>query len=231
MAASTLVLAIDVGVRNLAMALVDVDRRRGKLMRIVAIELVDLTALRHRRVPRHRCALPHSAEMCDRIAHLVQEYDDEWFARADGGILIERQPLAGLKSVEQLLLATFRDRAELVHPCAVHAWARVAHQTYDERKRSAVARIDALLAAREAIADAAVRERWRAMVRAHDVADALMLVLYKLAPLRDAHRQAKRMRAPPPPTPSRSGIVAIRSVAALLETYRYVAPDATREGD
>lgn len=192
---SSLVLGIDVGIVHLALALARIDTTRSKIVEVERIEVIDLTRLPHRRVPRYACRLRHdSAEMCDRIAHLLQEYGAEWFDRADGGILIERQPLCGLKSVEQLLFAAYRDRATLVHPCAVHKWLGSNGVAYEQRKALAEARAERHIDSPRS-SDAVRRQYYDVLERRHDVADALCMIEFHLATRREAYKRCKRWQS------------------------------------
>jgi len=220
-------LAIDVGVVNLALALCRVSSVKQKVTSVVAIERIDLTRLTHRRVPRHACTLRHdTSEMCDRVAHLAQEYDPDWFDRAST-VLIERQPLHGLKCVEQLLMARYAHKMpQLVHPCSVHHWRNVAHLSYDQRKEASVADAERLLM-RTTTDDAAVWRSWHALSpRQHDVADALMLIQYRLSDARAAYKQRKRWTAAAATTTA--SLQPVKRMDNLFDAYRYRAPTEHR---
>ena len=134
---------------------------------VLRAERVDITDLKHKRVPREACKLYHTRDMCDRVAHFVQEYRDV-FDRADV-VLIERQPLSGLTSTEQLLYSTFREKAVLCSPTTMHCWLKIRDLDYEARKEATTKRAAPYL---EGLAS------YTSECRQHDIADALCFVLW-----------------------------------------------------
>ena len=163
------VVSIDVGIVNLAMAVMEGEGRREDLL-VVDFCLVDITWMRHGRVPRRECRLCHGRSLTDRIDHFVQEQEPV-LEEADH-ILIEQQPPGGHQAVEQLLFSRFRDRAVLVSPVGMHSHFCMRSLGYEERKRFVEERALLRLSSNEQ------KERLLSMERRHDVCDAICMADY-----------------------------------------------------
>ena len=126
----------------------------------------DLTHAKHTRVNASDCTIPHTKETCDRVAHFIQEYEP-MFNEADH-ILIERQPIMGLKDIEGLMMSRFRNKTTLVSPNRMHKFFGIRHLTYDDRK-----------IATEEIADIHIGHirTYYNCTRKHDMADAVCICL------------------------------------------------------
>ena len=167
------VLAIDVGVCHLGLVRGTVSGD-GELA-IEAFALVDVTTLQHTRVPRSECTLPHTREMYDRLCHFEQEFGPEWIEPMDA-ILIERQPLIGLQSVQDFFFGRYRDRAHLLSPNAMHRFFKINHLDYEGRKERTEA-IACHLFGRYGAPGCDWADT-RSLVRRHDIADAACLLYY-----------------------------------------------------
>lgn len=164
---------IDVGLANLAVVKANVNIVENTL-ELEKCMCVDLTrALPHNRVNLQDCKLFHTKDAYDRVAHFLQEYEQEWMSPDVTKIFIERQPITGLVHVEQLLFGHFRNRAELVSPNAMHKWLNINHLTYEQRKQRTVEHTESYFAALYSV-------NYYGRERKHDMADALCLLLYKL---------------------------------------------------
>ena len=162
------IVSIDVGITNLAIVCMQTEPR----MHVTFFALVDITCLCHTRVSRRECRLNHGNSLCDRISHFVQEYEPH--LRSADALLIEQQPPFGHQAVEQLLFASFRDKAHLVSPNAVHAFHNMRGLTYDERKDAAENRViqsSTLLTPEQ-------RRVLSHMERRHDICDAVCMALF-----------------------------------------------------
>lgn len=164
--------SIDVGILNLAILVADVHD--GRVQRIISLERIDTT----QPCTAADCALGHTKTATDRLSHVVKER--QTLLETCTTILIERQPLTGLTDVEQLLFAYFRDRAVLVSPNAMHKFFNIGKYTYEGRKWRTELIADSVLSAPEH-ADAYIAYQ-NLGDRRHDVADALCLLLFHLAP-------------------------------------------------
>lgn len=162
------VIAIDVGIINLAIVELQGDRECGQLQ-ILNFALVDITILRHRSVRRSACTLCHGRSLADRVAHFVQEYA-EAFSRAHT-VLIEQQPPGGHQAVEQLLYERFRNKAQLVSPVAMQAYFKMRGMTYEERKVVSETLASTLLTSTQC-------DSLGGLVRQHDVCDAICMALF-----------------------------------------------------
>lgn len=186
-------LAVDVGIVNLAYAVLDDAEVR-------TFGVVDLTMLRHRRVPRWECGLCHGNSLSDRVAHFVQEHRP-LFDDADV-VLIEQQPPGGHQAVEQLLYAAFREKAHLVSPTAMHAFYGIRDLDYDGRKAAVEDRVIARLPPE-------LKRALEALERRHDVCDAVCLARFWLC---------RHYRTPVVPVPRRD-----MPLAASDDPYAFIA--------
>lgn len=134
------VLGVDIGVIHLALVLVRVDQpgwqsevRTPPALTILNTCLVNLMSaeLGHERTTS--CRLYHSNMACDRVDHLIQACEDEFFNRCDL-LVIELQPLGGMRDIEQLLVKRYRDRVRLISPNRIHRWLGITGMSYSVRK-------------------------------------------------------------------------------------------------
>ncbi len=168
----TVLLAIDVGICHMGLVRGTLNPEGELLMD--AFELVNITEMTHNRVSREQCTLPHTRELYDRLCHFEQEYRDEWIDPADV-ILIERQPLVGLQSVQDFFFGRYRERAQLLSPNAMHKFFKINHLDYEQRKERTEAIATHLFASygREGCEWASKR-----LERRHDIADAACLMYF-----------------------------------------------------
>lgn len=160
------ILSFDVGVCNLAFVVCEV--MDGKLD-IKNAELVNIMFLTHERVHSKNCSIPHTREISDRVRHFIQEYEHRW--GSPDLVLIERQPIHGITSVECLLFQHFRTVAVKISPNQVHRWMGIQHLNYEGRKESSIFHAEPWLSN---------FSNFQHLERKHDVADALMLVFFYL---------------------------------------------------
>ena len=137
---------------------------------------------KHTRVPVCECAIPHTKETVDRVAHFIQENKDI-LDEADC-ILIERQPPMGLKDIEALLFSAYRHKVKLVSPNRLHKHFGISHKDYEERK--------------EAVVDIAGPHLthiygFTNQVRQHDMADAACMCIYHLTKLKEEMLKKERL--------------------------------------
>lgn len=156
------IISIDVGYSSLGLVCVVADNDYT-LRRVNFAQKIDLRDIAC--VPG--CTLRHSQNVVDRIAHFVQYYQHQ-FDDADT-VLIEVQPLGGIRDVQALLYATFRQKAVLISPCSMHRHFGFPVGDYEGRKELSVE------LARPHLNHLA---SFRALYRKHDVADALCLALF-----------------------------------------------------
>jgi hypothetical protein len=103
------------------------------------------------------------------VLHFIQEYRDH-LDEADK-ILVERQPPGGFGAIETLIVATFREKVEVISPNSMHKHFRIGHLDYEHRKKKT-----------EEIAGPHLEhlESYTRLLRKHDVADAMCMVLYRM---------------------------------------------------
>jgi len=160
------VIGIDVGIRHLGVA--DLLLRRGQQVVVETLELANLMTYTHRHLDEDQCSLPHTKELSDRLLHWVADRRPI-LDRCDL-LAIERQPICGIQSVEQLLFATFRSKAVLIHPRRLHARHNCSSKTHCYGQRKEVMEAFAKQLCGE--------EAWGAVEqvsRRHDVADAVAI--------------------------------------------------------
>lgn len=161
------IMGIDIGWLHLAWVIVHWENNQIKIQ---TCRLINLNNDHHKKIPRQSCSLHHSNEMYDKIQHVVQEYKDDWL-KVDK-VLIERQPIQGLKCVEQFFFGYFRVKCELIHPTKMHKrlWPLKTF-TYEQRKEEMVKLTQLYLQD---------QVDWQNHERQHDMADALGLIFYYL---------------------------------------------------
>ncbi len=167
-----IIISIDIGYNNLG--LVKSTITDSYKVEVNHVELIDLKAIPHRKVPRHMCCLYHTNETADLVAHFIQEYRDI-LEEADT-ILIERQPPGGLTNIEALLFYAFRDRCVLVSPNAMHAHFSIGSLDYEHRK----------------VETTRIAEEYHDLsqyTRKHDIADAICMTLFHTHKDRERHRR------------------------------------------
>jgi len=147
------IVGFDVGYRNLAYAILDVDENFE--VRVKDTERVDISEFRC----DQNCPLHHTSHVCDLISHFF--FNRQNVFKDVDLFLIERQPPGGLKDVEALLFNHLRDKAILISPNALQRHFAINHLTYDERKERVV-RITGLSGSG----------------RLHDMADAILIAKF-----------------------------------------------------
>ena len=154
-----IIVSIDVGIIHLGMVECDVTWEEIKVRNAF---LIDIT--RHCRYIN--CKLNHTNHMVDRIDHFIQQYKDI-LDKADK-VLIEKQPIQGLISVEQLLFDRLREKVVFVHPVSMHKQFGIRHLDYDGRKEYLVKYTKPFLTGTV----------YDMVERKHDIADAMAMIIY-----------------------------------------------------
>ena len=177
---------IDIGLLHLGMARIECQDDYSSPM-VADMALVNLTCLRHDKVAASDCQIPHTKNACDRVQHLIQEYQDRFFFDGIEQIVIERQPPQGLVEIEQLLCMLFRNRAILVSPNTLQSyfgWYKTA--TYDQRKTLAVqTALQFIYSQDQWMLDHFRSQTNASELRLHDVCDAILLAVFQV------HQHAK----------------------------------------
>ena len=162
------VLAFDAGITHVGVvaATVSSDWRDIEIANALCI---DITDMRHDRVPRRKCQIPHTNSLADRYAHFAQEMGPA-FHEANW-IFVEQQPPQSAGMVfEQLLLLDRRECTVSVPPAKIHARFGLPPGDYDRRKEASCVVAKRLFPELVPLMAAARRE--------HDIADAACILKY-----------------------------------------------------
>lgn len=184
-----IIIAIDIGYYNLGFVKVRVQDGTPD---VLMARKVDITRYEHERVSQCECRLHHSREMADYVLHFIQEYRDH-LEEADK-ILVERQPPGGFGAIETLIVATFREKVDVISPNSMHKHFGIGHLDYEHRKQKT-----------EEIAGQYLEhlDSYTRLLRKHDVADAMCMVLYRMP------------RAP-----------RVKNIVPDFDRFRYVPPES-----
>lgn len=166
------VLSIDIGIKNLGLA-VSTLNEDFSISSIDDIVLLDITNIRHKRVPLHLCKLHHSNCVSDWLSHVFQEYS--WFDDVDY-IIVERQPIQGITSVEQVIMHQYRDKTILISPTTMHHYFNISQYEYEQRKKYTTD--IALYTFTELETRSDIVEKFKSYVRCHDIADAICFTVF-----------------------------------------------------
>lgn len=129
-----------------------------------------------------KCLLPHSNNIADRMLHFFELYKS--ILDSTRIIFVEQQPPMGHQAVEQLILQKYRDKFRFVYPRSLHKHFEMAGLDYNGRKQKSIQ-----LALKFNFSNDAKREFERLIdielkhgdqctERAHDVADAVLILAY-----------------------------------------------------
>lgn len=134
-------------------------------IKIIECNKINITHMKHNRVPYHLCKLHHDNCIPDYIDHFIQETSH--FENCDI-ILLERQPPVGITNVQDLIFKLFREKSVLISPNAVHKYFNLNNE-YTIRKTES-----------EKIASSYLTNftKFTNNDRKHDMSDALLMVLY-----------------------------------------------------
>jgi len=176
-----IIASIDVGYINMALTVCRYDPK-DQYPDFTFAEKVDITCPRHTTVPLRKCTIPHTCETCDRVAHFIQEFKP--LLDSADHILIERQPIMGMKEIETLVMYIYRAKTMLISPNAMHKHFGISSLDYEDRK------IKTTDIAREHVQHL---KGFSNIERQHDIADAVCVTLYFI---RDMHRAYNIQRLP-----------------------------------
>lgn len=129
------ILSIDIGINNLAMVVCSLDTNylsREEIILDREIIFCDLINITDNNCHDVECKLHHDKVMCDYIMHLFKNYR-EYFETSDV-ILIERQPLTGLVSIQELIMREYRDKSFLISPISMLKFFDLLQYKYEDRK-------------------------------------------------------------------------------------------------
>jgi hypothetical protein len=170
------VLSIDVGIINLGLS-VSIINKDYTLKEIVYIDLLDITKFLHKDDPK-KCKLYHNKTISDWMEHLFI-YHQMFFEQCDV-ILVENQPITGIKSVEQLIYNRYRDKIVLISPNKMHKYFKINHLDYESRK------IETEKITKKYLNKYLLNEL-NNYTRKHDISDSVCIMLFWLNEMRTQH--------------------------------------------
>lgn len=146
------IISIDIGYSN--MAIVSISTNFDELFEVNDIHKVNLYKFNESQV--------HQA-----MIKFIEEFKYN-FDEADI-VIIERQPPMGLTNIQDILAFQYSDKVKLICPRSMHKHFGVSKLDYEHRKNKT-----------EEISYEYLKsfEKYKTLVRKHDVADALCLALY-----------------------------------------------------
>lgn len=178
---------IDIGILHLGCCILNFDETDKDAEPIVEwFELIDLTKLKHNVVKMCDCKLSHTSLAVDRVQHFLQEYSykiDECQY-----VYIERQPIMGITSVEQLILHFLRKKTVLVSPNSIHKYFQMPRLDYETRKEMSIQ------IAKKYIKNNKLLEKISCMERAHDVSDSILIALFGSKDIVDNIRKELKLK-------------------------------------
>ena len=168
--------AIDIGYTNLGIVIANVENYEIKY-----IYFCKRVNIGNYNCKNKECKIPHTREVCDIVAHFVQEYNS-YLLKCDI-ILVERQPPGGLGNVESVICYIFRPKIQWVSPTSMHKHHMISHYDYEGRKVKT-----------EEIASEWLKGiyGYDKEVRKHDMADAMCMILFWAQPKRREIERKKR---------------------------------------
>jgi hypothetical protein len=172
------IMSIDIGITNLGVSITMWDESWNKF-NVIWLELIDLGLTPHTKVLRKNCKLNHSRHIVDKMEHFFQEYSD--YLNSVDYIIVELQPILGLKSVESLIYSKYRNKTILVHPVKMHIYFTIKHLDYEQRKEMTVK------IAKNIIKDPHVMNKFNNYTRQHDIADSICIMKYWTSKKRETY--------------------------------------------
>ena len=173
------VIGIDIGITHLGF--VSTIIKNLEINEIEILKCIDITFFEHRKVKLKDCELYHTKTHVDWINHFFQEY--QFYLEKATVILIERQPLCGIVSIEQLIYNKYREKSVLIHPCKLHKFFLINYLSYEERKEKIVQLAKEWIPKRF--------ENFYGDSRKHDMADAILFIIYYLSLLKKEKEKEK----------------------------------------
>tara|TARA_A100001015_G_C15017826_1_gene726380 strand:- start:1829 stop:2368 length:540 start_codon:yes stop_codon:yes gene_type:complete len=144
------VLSIDIGIVNFAFTFWVRDELKD-------FDNIDITSLR--KESEQKCIAVYMKNLFENIPY---------FKSADF-ILIERQPFSGIVAVQEIILYHYNKKCILISPIKMHKYIGIDHLDYNNRK------IKTIEFARPYLEK---YEKYRNLIRKHDVADSLCIYIY-----------------------------------------------------
>ena len=157
------VLSVDIGILNLG--LIGATVENNEIKKINFCNSINITVCPLKELG-WECKLNHDKTVSNYAEHLFNLHS--WFDDADT-IIIERQPLIGIKSLEELILFKYNDKCTLIHPTKVHKYFGYNNLDYKKRK------LKSIEMANNYLSEFSI---YRECERKHDISDALVQLLW-----------------------------------------------------
>ena len=179
--------AVDVGVKNFAYVTVRVNGGQQKNAydivntdRLCKVNLQDFDDCQDVNCPIER----HAKDATTRLAHLKLHHPELFKSDC---VVIEQQPLVGMKDVEQVLAALCEKQVVVLSPRTMHKHYHINHLDYEGRKKWVVANmLPRFLSSYEM--------KLKHGERLHDVADACALLCCHLCRLQKETDEARLLK-------------------------------------
>ena len=179
-----IIISIDIGVHNLGWCWCEIGEDWDPLNIIVKdVGRRDISIHSHLSVCPRECKLHHDNNMVDYVLHFKQDYG--WMFDQSDLVLIERQPPGGFINIQDLLTYFWRDKVQLINPISVHTHFGMRMYDYDERK------VKSMEIASKFIGH---MKSFKTNVRKHDMADAMLSILWLVGGKRQDYLDEKRRR-------------------------------------
>jgi hypothetical protein len=163
------VLSFDAGITHVGLVAAQVSDD-WTAIEVTHAACIDLTDVRHDRVPRRQCKLPHTNSLAHRYAHFVQEMEP-LICEATHFFVEQQPPQSAGMVFEQLLLFHFQGLTTSVSPARIHARFGLPRGDYERRK---AASCDVAVCLFPALAPFMASAS-----RGHDIADAACILQYQ----------------------------------------------------
>lgn len=180
------VLSIDIGILNLGLSVGLVDKEHN-IVEIAWVDNIDITNYTHEReLGECECHLYHTKSIADWMEHIFEEH--KMLFESATYILIERQPITGLTSVEQLIYYRWRSKCILVHPRSMHKHFHIGHYEYEQRKERTMQ-----IADKNYYWHPRAVERYETFERQHDISDSICLMGFWVHRQHEAYLDVQRL--------------------------------------
>jgi hypothetical protein len=163
------ILSIDIGIIHFSFVGCVVDTTyKLFISNIYVCKLINITEL-PTECNDPKCDLYHDKLICDYMSHLFKKYG-KYFEEADL-ILVERQPLTGITSVQDIILFKYRHKCKLICPNTFHNYYQIGDFNREQRKEFFVKYATPYLSKFKSFCF---------NIRKHDMADAFCIMYYFL---------------------------------------------------
>lgn len=155
-------ISIDIGLYHLGFLYAIAENRTYRILKCKLLNLKRMTEY----CSIKDCLLNHELCFADYCKHFFHQYAHE-FNEATY-IVVEQQPPNGLMAIQELIRYEFRDKIRMVSPNTMHAYFKIQHLNYEQRKEFVIRYANTKLSS---------FKEYQTYVRKHDMADALCILV------------------------------------------------------